>query len=87
VSDQDSHPYKITGKILGLDGNNIKMDVKYMWEGVFWIDVAQDVDKWRNWYSIKRGEFVEKLVNCWLPRTLLFGVSGRVILFIRKQWA
>jgi hypothetical protein len=48
--------------------DNIKMDLQEVgWEGVDWIDMAQDSDRWRAFFecgnehleSIKRGEFLD----------------------------
>jgi hypothetical protein len=42
-------------------GDNIKMDLQEVgWEGVDWIDLAQDSDRWR--------AVVNAVMNLWVPK-------------------
>jgi len=51
---------KILGRSRPTWEDNIRTDLKEIaWEGVYWIDPAQDRDKWWG--------FVEMVVNQWLP--------------------
>ena len=47
-------------KYLGVDGDNLKLDVKGTgWEVVNWIDLAQDRGKWH--------AVVNRVMNFWFP--------------------
>jgi hypothetical protein len=64
---------------LGVIGDNIKMDFKDIgWDGVDWIHLAQDRDRWR--------ELVNTIMNLRDPQKTEYSVSTKSLRGFEKLW-